>query len=554
MYRRWNPDFLEEGPVLSREGRTAPSNSRPVEASPIPPTTLLTVPTYLRASSSARPPLPQQDTQYQQHLRDALHHAAFASQQAADVLEILQRHIPKDNLLAPNTQLERQSIQPLQTAAVATPSQIPPPPAEEPQQIPIEDVPTRKNTCSYCYKDKHNIRTCTFKGKGDYDLSNNGSYNKTRIRQLIHNHEQPEGQLDLHVAAWLDQEEGLKEGYVACIKVCPVWKDIYATPNLTHHSIRDGFLYCRPDKQWKLVLPTSFVYNGKNFLEIAIQEAHDATAHGGVEKTMKTLTDKFMCQSFSTLVKDYVSSCDTCQHTKYYNKPPVGLVTPLHVPIRPVSDLSMDFLKLTPVFIKCSVVYPYIPFDEHHVVCISRIGIIVDRQSGFKFLIPVSDNFTAEQCTATFDIFIAPTISYPLCLVFNRDTIFTSFHFMDWAARKGIKLEPSTSYHPQADSQTYIINKEILQVARACKVEGDQWLQKIPEIQLKLNSRYDAARKNSPFLTLFGFDAKIGLSSVPYPVNPYVTTEERHSTTSQHLHQSKIKQAHNAYKRRTEEP
>ena len=240
----------------------------------------------------------------------------------------------------------------------------------------------------------------------------------------------------------------MKEAYVACIKVCPVWKDIYATPNPGHNSIQDGFLYCRPDKQWKLVLATSFDYNGNNFLEIAIQEAHDATAHGGIEKTMKALTDKFMCQSFLTLIKDYGNSCDTCQRSKYSNKPPVGLVTPLHVSIRPMSDFSMDFLKLTPVFNKCSVLYLNIAFNEDHIVCISRLWTIVDQQAGFKFLIPVSDNFIVEQCTATFNIFIAPTIGYPLCLVFSRDTIFTSFHFMDWAARKGIKLEPSTSYHP----------------------------------------------------------------------------------------------------------
>jgi len=170
IYCRWNPDFLEEDPVLSGEGRTAPGNSRPIEAIPIPPSTLLAVPTYLHASSSAQPPLPQQDTQYQQHLGDALHHATFTPQQAADVLEILKPHIPKDNLFVPNTPLKRQSIQPLQATAVITHSQIPPPLAEEPQQTPIEDIPHCKNACSYCYKDKHNIHTYTTKGKADYNL------------------------------------------------------------------------------------------------------------------------------------------------------------------------------------------------------------------------------------------------------------------------------------------------------------------------------------------------------------------------------------------------
>jgi len=40
-----------------------------------------------------------------------------------------------------------------------------------------------------------------------------------------------------------------------------------------------------------------------------------------------------------------------------------------------------------------------------------------------------------------------------------------SDHFKHWAARKGIKLELSTAYHPQTDGQSEIVNKAILQAA-----------------------------------------------------------------------------------------
>jgi len=73
---------------------------------------------------------------------------------------------------------------------------------------------------------------------------------------------------------------------------------------------------------------------GKNYLEDAIKEAHDATAHGGVEKSLKWLTDKFICQPFSRLVKQYVATYDTWQRTKYSNKPPLGQVSILYVPAR----------------------------------------------------------------------------------------------------------------------------------------------------------------------------------------------------------------------------
>jgi len=81
------------------------------------------------------------------------------------------------------------------------------------------------------------------------------------------------------------------------------------------------------------------------------------------------------------------------------------------------------------------------------------------------FLIPVSDNLTAEKCTDTFNTHVTSVIGYLYYIVFDRDTLFMSDHFKDWAARKIIKLEPSTAYHPQTDSQSEIANKAILQAA-----------------------------------------------------------------------------------------
>jgi len=55
-------------------------------------------------------------------------------------------------------------------------------------------------------------------------------------------------------------------------------------------------LYKKNEKgEWRLVLPSRFDMNGKNYLKYAIKEAHDATAHGRVEKTLKWWTDKFIC-------------------------------------------------------------------------------------------------------------------------------------------------------------------------------------------------------------------------------------------------------------------
>ena len=88
----------------------------------------------------------------------------------------------------------------------------------------------------------------------------------------------------------------------------------------------------------------------------------------------------------------------------------------------------MDFFKLSPAFTKCSVLYLNIPVGEDHVVYISQLCTIVNRQSVFKFLIPVPDNFSTEHCIATFDTHAVPTMGLPHYIVFDRDTLFISSH------------------------------------------------------------------------------------------------------------------------------
>jgi len=291
--------------------------------------------------------------------------------------------------------------------------------------------------------------------------------------------------------------------------------------------------------------------NIKNYLTTTIKESHDATAYGRVEKTLKLLTDRFICQPFSRLVKEYVVICNTCQWTKYSNKPLVGQVTISHVPTRACMDINMDFLKMSPIFTYCSTLYPNIPLEDNYMIYFSRLWTMVCKEEGFIFHILVSDNFTTEKCTDTFDTHIASIISYPYYIVFDRDTLFMSNYFQDWAARKRIKLKPSTAYNPQTDRQAEIANKAILQAARACKVKGIECLHKLSEIQLKLNSRDNTIRQQSPFFTLLGFEAKPGLFSFPYSITPFTPAEERHLDTSCNFYSSKVKQANQGNKKQS---
>jgi len=91
----------------------------------------------------------------------------------------------------------------------------------------------------------------------------------------------------------------------------------------------------------------------------------------------------------------------------------------LHVPARARTDITMDFLKMSPVFTYCSTLYSNISLEDDHMICFSRLWALVCSQSGFTFLISVSDNLTAEKCTDTFDMQVASVINYTDYIVFD---------------------------------------------------------------------------------------------------------------------------------------
>jgi len=331
----------------------------------------------------------------------------------------------------------------------------------------IPPAPTATCRCNFCKGEGHHVLTCEAKRKADADLRYRIVPATNMAKIYLDLDDGPKDDSDFYLVAHVDKDDRMRDAYIACIRICPMWSQLYNAPEGKKGvSKNNGFLYKKNEKgEWRLVLPSTYDMNGKNYLEDVIKEAHDATAHGGVEKTLKWLPDKFICQPFLRLIKEYIASCDTCQWTKYSNKPPLGQVTMLHVPARAWTNITMDFLKMSSVLTYCSTLYPNIPLEDDHMICFSRLWTIVYRQSGFMFLIPVSNNLMAEKCTNTFDKHVVSVIGYPYYIVFDRDTLFMSDHFKDLAARKGIQLEPSTAYHPQTDGHLEIANKAILQAA-----------------------------------------------------------------------------------------
>ena len=113
--------------------------------------------------------------------------------------------------------------------------------------------------------------------------------------------------------------------------------------------------------------------------------------------------------------------------------------------------------------------------------------------------------------------------------------MFISDHFQECAPSKGILSQLSTAYYQETDAETEIVNKEVITIVRACALEGDQRVRKLPETQPKLNSRSNASRGSFPFHTLYGFTPRFGQAQMPFPLNKIVGETDKHAQVTNNL-------------------
>ena len=82
-----------------------------------------------------------------------------------------------------------------------------------------------------------------------------------------------------------------------------------------------------------------------------IQKHHDSPVAGyaGYEKILDMLQHNYYWPGMATIVKEYVTRCDTCQRFKGSNVAPAGLLHLLETPSLPWENISADFITDLPL-------------------------------------------------------------------------------------------------------------------------------------------------------------------------------------------------------------
>jgi IS30 family transposase len=89
----------------------------------------------------------------------------------------------------------------------------------------------------------------------------------------------------------------------------------------------------------------------------------------------------------------------------------------------------------------------------------SVIMVIVDRLTKYAHFCSLSHPFKASTVSTAFMEIVQKLHGSPKIIVSDRDPIFTGHFWTELFSCLGTQLAHSSSYHPQSDGQTKIVNK-----------------------------------------------------------------------------------------------
>ncbi|KZV44098.1 hypothetical protein F511_10769 [Dorcoceras hygrometricum] len=247
------------------------------------------------------------------------------------------------------------------------------------------------------------------------------------------------------------------------------------------YSVINGVLLHRE----RVVVPRKSIWPVK-----LIKEAHltPTGGHSGALKTFKRIATTFFWPGMKDDVARFVAECDICQKQKYEATKPAGLLQPLPIPAAIWEDIAMDFIT-------------GLPKSRGYEV----IMVVVDRFSKYGHFILLKHPFTARVVAETFTKEVARLHGTPKTIVSDRDPIFMSQFWTEFFRLQGTLLKMSSSYHPETDGQTEVLNRCLETYLRCFASEQPRtWASWIHWAEYWYNTAFHTATGLTPFEIVYG--------------------------------------------------
>uniref|UniRef100_A0A2N9IF31 Integrase catalytic domain-containing protein n=1 Tax=Fagus sylvatica TaxID=28930 RepID=A0A2N9IF31_FAGSY len=186
---------------------------------------------------------------------------------------------------------------------------------------------------------------------------------------------------------------------------------------------------------------------------------------------------------------------------------------PLPIPLRPWYSISMDFIEGLPKSNKQNVIL-----------------VVVDRLTKYVHFMALAHPYTAAKVADLFMKNVFKLHGMPTSIVSDRDTAFIANFWQELFKIQEVELAMSSSYHPQTDGQTEVVNRSLEQYLRA--FAGDKpslWVHWLPMAEFWFNTNYHTSTKMTPFEALYGYE--------PPTVMDYIPGTTKVAAVDDYLHQ-----------------
>jgi len=219
---------------------------------------------------------------------------------------------------------------------------------------------------------------------------------------------------------------------------------------------------------------------------------HDSpiAGHAGTEKTIELIKRELYWYGMDREIKEYVTTCNSCQRNKSSQQLPIGLLKPLEIPKQAWSTITIDFITQLP--------RTRSGYDS--------IAVVVDKLSKMAHLIPTHTNVSAPQFAMQFVKEIVRLHGVPKHIISDRDSKFTSHFWKHLMKCLGVDLRLSTSFHPQSNGQTERSNRTLETVLRNfVNQRNNNWDEFLTTTEIAINNSKQASTKFSPFYLNHGY-------------------------------------------------
>ncbi|GAU22407.1 hypothetical protein TSUD_122930 [Trifolium subterraneum] len=292
-----------------------------------------------------------------------------------------------------------------------------------------------------------------------------------------------EGEINAMVSQlkWI-QEEQVKAEIQQDVKLSKIVADLLQDPKACPgFDLRNGVLLY----EGRLVISKNSL-----LIPVLLDEFHSSPqgGHSGFYKTYRRLAANIYWVGMKGTIQEYVRRCDVCQRQKYMATSPGGLLQPLPVPEQIWEDISMDFITGLPKSKGFEAIF-----------------VVVDRLSKYSHFIPLKHPYTAKSIADVFCKEIIRLHGMPLSIVSDRDPIFISSFWKELFRMQGTKLKLSTSYHPESDGQTEVVNR-CLETYLRCFISDQPrtWVYWVHWAEYWFNTTFHASTEKTPYEIVYG--------------------------------------------------